>query len=249
MSEGRTVYADVRRTGIFTAGFSTDRTPPNVAISVGDQFFTNGDYVPPDPQFSVSIQDEDAVDLRSGSIDIAIDGNPIDRSLIVIPDTIYNPSTVTVMVRVPAKDGLHSIRFSARDASGNVSDPVTADFVVKSDFTLRLFGCYPNPFTDKTFIAFEVTAGNPVESVIIKIFTVSGRLVKTIRFPSNNPAESIGLLQGGTGSPVSVGYHEAWWDGTDNFGNQAANGVYFYKVSVTSGGKTASETGKMARLR
>ena len=70
-----------------------------------------------------------------------------------------------------------------------------------------------------------------------------------MRFPSNNTEETVGLLQGGTGSPIAVGYHEAWWDGTDTYGNQVANGVYFFKVSVSSGGKTLEDIGKMARLR
>lgn len=248
-SDGESVSAVIRRPGIFTTAFSSDRTPPHISMSVGDQFFTNGDFVPPDPHFSITVHDEDAVDLRPGSLDVSLDDAPVDSSLIVLPDTVTDPSSVTASVMLPAGDGRHTVSVTAKDASGNTTDPVTADFVVRSDFTLRLFGCYPNPFIDRTFIAFEITSGNTVESVEIKIYTVSGRLVKTIRFPSNNPSESIGLLQGGTGSPTSVGYHEAWWDGTDNFGNQVANGVYFYKVAVKSGGKTVAETGKMARLR
>lgn len=246
---GGTVSASVNQLGTFTAAFSSDRTPPQVSLSVGDQFFTNGDYVPPDPRFSILIHDEDGVDLQSGSVNVQIDGQQVDPSLITVPDTVTNPTSVTATVQVPVKDGSHTIQITAKDANGNVSSPVSADFVVRSDFSLQVYGAYPDPFVSQTFIAFEITSGQPIDAVSVKIYTVAGRLVKTMQYPSGNPMETLGLLQGGTGSPTSVGYHEAWWDGTDNYGNQVANGVYFYKVAVSSGGKTRVYIGKMARLR
>ncbi len=243
------VTGNVGTLGIFAAAYSSDRTPPQLTISVGDQFFSNGDYVPPNPRFSILMHDEDGVDLSKGSIDITIDGQKVDPSLISIPDSVSNPTSVTATAQLPVKDGSHTLQITAEDANGNVSAPVAVNFVVRSDFSLRVYGAYPDPFVNQTFIAFDVTSGNPIDAVMIKIYSVSGRLVKTIRYPSDNPMESIGLLQGGTGSPTAVGYHEAWWDGTDNFGNQVANGVYFYKVTISSGGKTLVDIGKMARLR
>ncbi len=243
------VTGNVGRLGVFTAAFSSDRTPPQLTISAGDQFFSNGDYVPPNPRFSILMHDEDGVDLGSGSIDIRIDNQKVDPTLVTVPDSVSNPTSVTATVQLPVTDGSHTLRITAEDANGNISAPVMVDFVVRSDFSLRVYGAYPDPFVNQTFIAFEVTSGNPIDAVEIKIYSVSGRLIKTIRYPSTNPMETLGLLQGGTGSPTAVGYHEAWWDGTDNFGNQVANGVYFYKVSVSSGGKTLVDIGKMARLR
>ncbi len=246
---GEIVTATVPDPGIFTVAHSTDHTPPEVTVSVGDQFFTNGDFVPPNPRFFFLIHDEDGVNLNKKSMDVQLDGQPVDPSSIILPDTVSNPTSVTATVELPVKTGSHTLEMTARDANGNISNPVSAGFVVRSDFNLRVYGAYPDPFIDKTFIAFEVTSGNPIDAVSVKIYSVSGRLVKTIRYPSGNPAETIGLLEGGTGSPTAVGYHEAWWDGTDNYGNQVANGVYFYKIGVSSGGKTLEDIGKMARLR
>lgn len=243
------VRGEVDRLGVFGAAYSADQTPPTVIVSVGDQFFSNGDYVPPNPLFSFLIHDEDGVNLSSGSMRMELDGQPVDPGLATLPDTVVNPTSVTANVRLPIKTGSHTLLATARDASGNVSDPVSVSFTVRSDFSLRVYGAYPNPFVERTFVAFEITSGNAIEAVEVKVYSVSGRLVKTIRYPSSNPNESIGLLQGGTGTPTAVGYHEAWWDGTDNHGNQVANGVYFYKVRVSGGGKTLEETGKMARLR
>ncbi len=180
---------------------------------------------------------------------VQVDGQPINQSRVTIPDSVSNPTSVIATVQVSLTNGSHSIEITAKDANGNISNPVSANFVVRSDFTLKVYGSYPNPFSTRAFIAFEVTSGNPIDVVSVDIYTVSGRLAKTMKYPSDNPMDQLGLFQGGTGVPTSVGYHEAWWDGTDNFGNQVANGVYFYKVSVTSGGKRLVHIGKMARLR
>ena len=247
--DGECVNAPIPQPGIFAVAYSTDHTPPQVTVSAGDQFFTNGDYVPPNPQFSFLIHDEDGVDLNRNNVRLELDGQPVDPSLIVVPDSVPNPTSVALTVRLPVKEGSHTLQAAAQDAGGNQSIPVSTDFVVRSDFSLRVYGAYPDPFVSNTFIAFEVTSPNQVEAVQVKIYSVSGRLVKTTRYPSGNPMEESGLLQGGTGSPTAVGYHEAWWDGTDNYGNQVANGVYFYRVTVTSGGKKLEEIGKMARLR
>ncbi|MCL5021561.1 MAG: C25 family cysteine peptidase, partial [Bacteroidetes bacterium] len=246
---GDVVTATANQPGIFTAAYSTDQTPPQVTISAGDQFFTNGDYVLPNPQFTLLMHDEDGIDLNRSTIDFQLDGQRIDPSLITIPDSVSNPTSVSATAQLPVKDGTHTIEVTVRDAVGNVSNLISASFVVRSDFSLRVYGAFPDPFVDHTIIAFEVTSGNPIDAVQIKIYSVSGRLVKTIRYPSTNPNEEAGLLEGGTGSPTAVGYHEAWWDGRDNYGNQVANGVYFYRVTLTSGGKNLEYIGKMARLR
>ncbi|HEY9167778.1 MAG TPA: C25 family cysteine peptidase [Candidatus Kryptonia bacterium] len=243
------VSATVSSLGTFVAGFSSDNTPPQVTVSVGEQFFSDGDNVPPNPRFSLLLHDEDGIYLSRKSIKVLLDNQQIDTSLIILPDTVTNPTSVTAAVQLPLTSGAHALVLSAEDANGNVSAPVTVNFVVRSDFNLKVYGAYPNPFINDTFIAFDVTSSNPIDAVEVKIYSVSGRLVKTIRYPSNDNNETFGLLRGGTGSPTAVGYHEAWWDGTDNFQNQVANGVYFYKVSVSSGGKTVQDIGKLARLR
>ncbi len=243
------VSGEVGRLGLFVAAFSADQTPPKVTVSVGDQFFSNGDYVPPNPLFSFLIHDEDGVNINTGSIRMELDGQPVDPGLVTLPDTVINPTFITANLHLPVETGSHTLRATASDANGNVSDPVSVSFTVRPDFSLRIYGAYPNPFIDRTFVAFEITSGKAIEAVEVKVYSVSGRLIRTIRYPSGNPNEAIGLLQGGTGAPTAVGYHEAWWDGTDNYGNQVANGVYFYKVRVSSGGKALEETGKMARLR
>jgi Ca-activated chloride channel homolog len=72
---------------------------------------------------------------------------------------------------------------------------------------------YPNPFNPSTTIRFELpTDGH----VTLKIYDLSGRLVKT-------------LLSG----DQYAGAHTAVWDGSDDAGRKVAAGVYFYQLEFT----------------
>jgi hypothetical protein len=57
------------------------------------------------------------------------------------------------------------------------------------------------------------------------------------------------LLRGGTGLPTAPGYHEVWWDGTDDDGQPVANGVYFYRIRVRAGDTVIERRGSVARVR
>ena len=162
------VTGSVSELGIFTAAFSTDQTPPQVTISIGDQFFSDGDIVPPNPRFSFLLHDEDGINLSRSNLDIEVDNSPVRSSDIALPDTVTDPTSVTAAVQLePQPNGQHSIRVTAEDANGNVKTD-SVRFTVRSDFSLKVYGCYPNPFVNQTFIAFEVTSGNPIETVEIK---------------------------------------------------------------------------------
>jgi flagellar hook assembly protein FlgD len=69
----------------------------------------------------------------------------------------------------------------------------------------------------------------------VQIFTVSGKLVKTI----NQTVSTQGFRSAGIP-----------WDGKDDFGDQLAKGVYIYRLKVkTSDGLTAEKLEKLVLLR
>jgi hypothetical protein len=71
-----------------------------------------------------------------------------------------------------------------------------------------LYQNYPNPFNPSTSIEFSLPAR---ERVSLKVFDVSGRLVRT-------------LVDG----PLPDGNHRYTWDGNNERGSSVASGVYFY---------------------
>jgi hypothetical protein len=71
---------------------------------------------------------------------------------------------------------------------------------------------YPNPFNPVTTIVFLVPDGR-VRDVSLKIYDVSGALVKTL-----------------VDQALDGGRHEVRWDGTNSRGNRVGTGVYFYRM-------------------
>lgn len=77
-----------------------------------------------------------------------------------------------------------------------------------ANFVLR--GATPNPFNPSTTIRYELFESAPV---VIKVYTVEGRLVDTVLD---------GFVEAGPGSVA--------WNGLDANGRRAASGVYLYEM-------------------
>jgi len=92
---------------------------------------------------------------------------------------------------------------------------------------------HPNPFGTSTNFIYTIDNETAVDEVTISIYTVGGRLIR--------------ILDGTT----NINYNQVPWDGTDEQGDQVANGVYLYVIEVRSfEDETAvSDVGRMFRLR
>ena len=116
--------------------------------------------------------------------------------------------------------GLHTITVRAWDTYNNSS---TADiqFVVVGDEDIKLEHVlnYPNPFVNYTEFWFNHNRPFEPLEVQVQIFTVSGKVVKTI----NQTITSSGFLS-----------RDITWDGRDDFGQKIGKGVYVYKITVKS---------------
>ena len=76
-----------------------------------------------------------------------------------------------------------------------------------------LIGNYPNPFNPNTAISFNLkTAGN----VELSIYNIKGQKVTN-------------LVQ----ENLLAGSHMVEWNGTDESGNNAASGIYFYRLHTS----------------
>ena len=72
---------------------------------------------------------------------------------------------------------------------------------------------YPNPFSQSTTIAFELSDGNAGARTTLSVFDLTGRRVRTL-----------------VDATLEPGSHSAVWDGRDEAGRPVASGVYFYRV-------------------
>jgi hypothetical protein len=102
-----------------------------------------------------------------------------------------------------------------------------------AQLALRNLFPFPNPFdNDGTRFSF-LLQGTESADLKIHVFSQAGRSIYT------------GVIRG-----LNPGYHQIAWDGHDAEGDELANGVYFYRVSVTSAsGATTQQLGKLVKLR
>jgi hypothetical protein len=128
----------------------------------------------------------------------------------------------------------HTLVLKAWDNSNNSSTISFEVLVVPSErLVLKDVLNYPNPFPQTTTFTF---IANHDAEVTIKIYTVAGRLIRTLdsRFARS-------------------GFNMIEWDGRDGVGDPPANGVYLYKLIARSLSEPeASQTeivGKLAIVR
>ncbi|PIU64417.1 MAG: hypothetical protein COS84_08445 [Armatimonadetes bacterium CG07_land_8_20_14_0_80_40_9] len=97
----------------------------------------------------------------------------------------------------------------------------------------RLFN-YPNPFSLTTGTKIRCELDAPVQTITVRIYTISGELIKTI-----NAFNDLG-----------GNIYEISWNGINDFGKAVANGIYIYQVEITDlEGGTQTMTKKMAVIK
>jgi hypothetical protein len=147
-------------------------------------------------------------------------------------------SSGTVTYRLPTglstEEGANAYRV-VMSVSDNFSNRTSVEMVfdVVKDEGLKLADVinFPNPFSSSTTISFRV---QKEADVVVRLYTVGGRLVRTFRCPGVN------------------GWGHVEWDGRDEEGDKVANGVYLYKIKAvsTAGGREKADTvGKATVLR
>ncbi|WP_051313040.1 type IX secretion system sortase PorU [Sporocytophaga myxococcoides] len=203
-----------------------DNTPPVIKTYLNDETFVFGGATGSNPKLIIKLFDENGINLASAGIGHEI-SMTIDNSNEVITLNEFYSSGLddykNGTVNYPLKDlapGNHSIKIRAWDTYNNSSE-VYLEFVVVNNESISLEHIlnYPNPFSTNTEFHFDHNRAGEDIDVMIQIYTVSGKLIKTI---SNRLFTSP--------SHVS-GIH---WDGRDDFGDKIGKGVYVYKLNVKS---------------
>lgn len=132
--------------------------------------------------------------------------------------------------------GNYKLTVKAWDVVNNSSE-VSTEFTVleSSKFSIDKVFNYPNPFTTSTGFQFEHNRPGDDLQAMVQIFTVSGKLVKTIN-------KDIFL----SGSRVS----DIMWDARDEYGDKLARGVYVYRLKVkASDGSISDKYEKLVILK
>lgn len=151
-----------------------------------------------------------------------------------IPASTTSKNEAKVLInRDFVNDGYYELLVKSKDKSGNTSSSTEnrldglvyydykISFLVENQSRISNVLNYPNPFTTRTQFIFTLTGSEIPEYFEIQILNVRGTVIRQIK------QDELG--------PIHIGLNktEYWWDGTDEYGDALANGVYFYKV-ITS---------------
>ncbi len=204
-----------------------DNTGPTIQLYMNDLNFVDGGNTNESPLFIAVLQDESGINTSLTAVDhdiVAILDND-NANPIVLNDYYqtelnnYKKGKVSYPFR-NLTPGLHTITLKAWDTYNNLTETSFTFFVVDDrDLVLSNVLNYPNPFVNYTEFWFNHNKPNEELNVHIQIFTISGKLVKTI----NETVQSIGNLS-----------RSISWNGLDDFGAKIGKGVYVYKLKVSS---------------
>jgi hypothetical protein len=141
--------------------------------------------------------------------------------------TTDNTATITFKPYF-AKDGDYELIVTGKDRSENTAGNIEykVGFQVINKAMISNLLNYPNPFTTSTAFVFYVTGSEVPQNIRIQIMTITGKIVRDIT------KDELG--------PLHIGRNitEFKWDGTDQYGQKLANGIYLYRVITNLNGKS-----------
>jgi hypothetical protein len=213
--------------GGFDENAPIDNSGPVIKLYMNDEKFVFGGTTNENPRLLAYIEDENGINTTGSGIghDITAVKNNETSKTIILND--YYESDIdsyqSGKVKYPffnLEEGRYSLKFKAWDVYNNPGDAYTEFVVAKSaKLALNHVFNYPNPFTTSTQFMFEHNQPGTRLDIQIQIFTISGKLVKTIETFSNKDGFRIDGIN---------------WDGKDEYGDKIGKGVYIYKVKVKS---------------
>jgi hypothetical protein len=241
-SADATGYSNQLLIGATSDSLVQDKDGPKLNLYLNSEGFVNGSVTDQNPLFIAKLYDENGINTTGRGIGrdltMVIDN---DQSKRIVLNDYYQAQINAYQegeVRYQFKDlkpGKHTIVFRAFDVFNNVSE-ATLDFEIKLadqpviDHLLN----FPNPFTNFTTFHFDHNQAGQGIQTSIQIFTVDGRLVKTLLFE--------GLANGNHFDQIN-------WDAKDEYGDKLANGVYIYKAKLKIPGlKTVEQYQKLLLL-
>lgn len=217
-------YDETAIVGGINTDAPADGEGPSVELYLNNVNFVNGGLTDDTPILIAKIHDENGVNMVGNGIGHNIEFWIDDASESVVLNDYYESDVDTYQsgqVKFQMNEleaGDHTIRFKVWDVYNNSSES-TIDFTVveEEDIAIEHLLNYPNPFTTHTEFSFEHNQICDYLDVQIQIFTISGKLVKSIR----ERVISDGFRVGGIA-----------WDGRDDFGEKIGIGTYIYKLTV-----------------
>ena len=242
--ENDQIIFEAGRTGIYSVFRNEDEVIPSIDANAEGQEFSHGGYISKNGIISIILNDANGIDIVNNDIYMELNGEMINEDKYTL--SLSQGHLIHIPIKYQLENfskGNYNLSINCTDVNGN-SNTREIPFEVRTDFGIENIANYPNPVKSGTIdpinegrTRFTYVLTDDADDVKMKIYTVSGRLVKTFK-----------------NLPTSVGYHEyprtvKGWDCRDKEGYYLANGVYFYRIIAKSGNKEIIKTKKMAILK
>ncbi len=233
-------------------GLNQDITNPLLDVTFDGVHILDGDVVSANPEILIRLKDEnkylalDDTSLVNVFIQRQDAAEPVPTKMNFSsdevqfipadPDKLNKDNTAQILInRSFEDDGIYELFVQSQDKSQNASGnygfvddgyDYRISFEVINRATITNVMNYPNPFTTRTQFVFTLTGHELPTYFKIQVMTVSGKVVREINL------DELG--------PIHIGRNitEFAWDGTDQYGDPLANGLYLYRVVTSLNGST-----------
>ncbi len=223
----------------------SDRRNPLLDVTFDGVRIMNGDIVSAKPEIMIYLRDENKFlalnDTSLMEVKVVFPSGEVRAFNFDHPDVnFYPPTQAELETRNEARvslrhefpeNGTYQLQVQAEDRSGNDAGDYmyTVDFEIIRENRISNVLNYPNPFSTSTQFVFTLTGEEVPQDLKIQIMTVSGQVIREI------DAAELGALR------IGRNISEFRWDGTDQFGDKLANGVYLYRVMIRDANGEAYE--------
>ena len=171
-----------------------------------------------------------AVDVGIEGLEVTADISELDTTQSLVSLTPYKDGRYIAEIRISedntALNGVKHILVTARDEVGNFTQLIVSS-TLDNKYLTELLPNYPNPFNPETWIPYRL--GKDAE-VTLTIYDARGDVVRQF---------DLGFQPAGTYETRS---RAVYWNGTNDFGETVANGVYFYSLSTNDYSRTRKAT-------
>lgn len=222
-----------------------DKINPLLDVTFDGLHILNRDIISAKPRIQIKLKDEAKYLLLNDTSLFTVqvrfpDPNRTLRTYAIDNDTLKfipaqsgtdNTATIEFMPyfnqQYNADGDDYELIVTGKDKSGNKAGQIeyrVSFRIINKPMISNLLN-YPNPFTTSTAFVFTITGFEIPQNMKIQVLTVTGKIVREIT------KDELGTLH------IGRNITEFKWDGTDQFGQRLANGVYIYRVVTTLNGR------------
>ncbi|MBK9291066.1 MAG: type IX secretion system sortase PorU [Bacteroidetes bacterium] len=228
--------------GGFSGNLLSDDKGPEIRLFMGDTTFRDGGFTSENPVLIALLRDESGINTTGAGIghDIVAWIEGATERMAILNDYYTaaldksNEGSVSFPI-IGLNPGRHTITLRAWDVLNNSNTAsISFEVIPKNTVTVNELFNYPNPFRDRTCFVFNHNQNGERLAVVIDIFDMDGRRVKSIR-------EEI-VSSSFRSQPIC-------WDGKADSGTPVPKGLYLYRLIVTGGsGNQTVDSGRMVRF-